>query len=388
MATNTDEKPIVKVEMPKPSLASILNSIENFTGKENVKHFFERVEQRASLDNIGDEDLIKIVRCRLTGDAFSYYKSESNLSTNEITYKQFKQKFITKFSKLKIPGQAQLILSRCIQGRNETISQFLTRLKLIGQEVLEEDLIDASQAEREGIIKKHNNILLTQFRMGIKREISKIIGVLLMRESDLTLDKAAEIASQEELNQMMTENTINYCSHSYYSEYACNFSQEGVSKSQPHSTAPRVSFNKPNFKPQQFNKKNRPSISYHSSFSKPFESNSTKPDFKYNQKSNNVCYKCYQPGHFSGNCRNEVVCRFCKKTGHVEVKCWKKNNQSRGQAGTSNHTTRSHTQFNHQNGNIRNESRNPNETQNFIRTGTSHLNLNATSYVPQSEGKC
>ena len=74
---------------------------------------------------------------------------------------------------------------------------------MLGNDILNEDLKTCAEVEKKGIIKKCNELILNQFRVGLKRELMKSVGPVLMRESKLTIDKAEELAKQEELNELM-----------------------------------------------------------------------------------------------------------------------------------------------------------------------------------------
>lgn len=276
--TSTANPTVLTVEYPRAGLGTFANSLDTFTGKENVKEFFERIEQRAELDSISHSQLLKVVKCKLSGSAYRFFKSESVLSDPSTTYEIFKSSFIKHFTPLKVPGAAQFKLSQIYQRTGETVGQFVTRLKLAGQETLNEDLADASQEQKAGIVKKNTDVILSQFKMGLKRDLLKTIGIVLAMDSDLDIDKATKIAEQEELNQSILNSnrgTVHAVEH--YSE--------------------RETF----VTPKQANQK-----------SFPIQTLTSRAV---------TCFNCYKLGHFARNCQNTVVCRQCKKPGHQEKNC-------------------------------------------------------------------
>lgn len=206
------------------NLGVIANTIATFTGRENVREYFKKLEQRAALDDLTDEQLLKIFKCRLEGDAYAFYQSEDSLSRQEITYNTFKEKFIEKFSRTQFPGAAHFELLQCIQSRTEDVGQFVTRLKLAGQKALSDDLAGALPNQLDGIRKKNQDLVLNQFKLGLSKHLMEKIGTLLMREPELTIDKGMELAQLEELNQSMLNrgrNAINLL-HPPTRCYNCN----------------------------------------------------------------------------------------------------------------------------------------------------------------------
>ena len=288
---STSTRPtIVNVEVPRMGLGVFANSLESFSGKENVKEFFERVEQRAELDNISDNQLLKVIKCKLVGNAYQYFKSETSLNSPSTSYQQLKSALVDRFTPLRIPGAAQFKLTQIYQRANESVGQFVTRLKLTGQEALEEDLATASEAQQPGIVKKNADAVLAQFKLGLKREILRVIGILLMRESSLTIEQASTIAEQEELNQAVL-NSTRFSAHGLeYREDAWN--QPQASKFQVRT--PTIDAVK--------------------------------------------CFNCLKSGHLAKNCKNKTVCRHCAKPGHRERDCFAKKKANDVKSAGNQHT--------------------------------------------------
>lgn len=185
----------------KVSWGMIANTVDQFTGRYNAKRYFEKIEQRAKLDDWSEQTTLNIIKYRLTGDAYDYFKTDLTLAA--ANYENFKAKFIKRFSPVVIPGQALGNLNKCYQRHDESVNQFATRVKLIGVEILEEDLATAEETEKPGLIKKIDQLVLNQFKTGLNKNLLKNVGTVFMREDDLTMDKAEEFARQEELNEIM-----------------------------------------------------------------------------------------------------------------------------------------------------------------------------------------
>lgn len=185
----------------KISWGMIANTVEQFSGKYNVKQYFEQIEQRAKLDEWTEKTTLNIIKFRLTGDAYNFVKTDQTLV--DLSYADFKAKLIKRFSPVTIPGQALKNLNRCYQRPDESVDQYATRIKLIGVEIKGEDLATAAENEKPGLEKKVNQLILNQFTTGLNKNLLKNVGTLFMREQDLNIGKAEEIARYEELNQMI-----------------------------------------------------------------------------------------------------------------------------------------------------------------------------------------
>lgn len=215
MATGAQPAPPAVVAQPAVaavqtmSLGMIANTVESFTGKGNVKRYFEKFEQRAKLDNWTQDQGLQIFKYRLSGDAYNFFTVDKSLHT--LSFVELKEKFIKRFEPFKVPGRELANLNKCFQSHNETVVDFVTRLRLIGMKILEDDLKNASTNEEVGIKKKNSELLLNQFINGLNKNILKNVGTVFMRDDNLTIDSAAEYAIQEETNQVMSQRnpTIN-----------------------------------------------------------------------------------------------------------------------------------------------------------------------------------
>lgn len=191
------------------SLGMIANTVESFSGKERVTEYFEKIRLRARLDNWDEKTTIDIVKFRLTGEAYRFLKTDPALESPTITFTEFEEKFIKRFAPIKIPGEALIKLSRCFQRHDESVSDYVGRLKILGAEILREDTNNSQAFEIAGLKKKCSELVLHQFKAGLKKEYIRNIGTLLMRTPDLTIDEAETYAKQEELNSLMLNNRQN-----------------------------------------------------------------------------------------------------------------------------------------------------------------------------------
>ncbi|CAG9833244.1 unnamed protein product [Diabrotica balteata] len=102
-----------------------------------------------------------------------------------------------------------MMLANCFQRHDESVSDFTTRLRILAARVLEEDLEGATIEGQLGIKKKNKELVLNQFKLGLRRDVMKETGVLLLKEPNLDLEKAEEIVALQEMNLMMTQGRAN-----------------------------------------------------------------------------------------------------------------------------------------------------------------------------------
>lgn len=223
-------------------LGVLAASFESFNGRE-PKRYFDKVELRARLDNLSQANTLDLVKLKLTGDAYDFYLSDPSLDT--LSYAEFKNKIFARFVKVEPPGSHHLSLMKIYQKHDEGVAEFVTRLRVVGSKALREDLKSASPLEVPGLKRKNDDLILNQFKVGLRRELFKEVGVLLLREAGLTLEKAEEIVKlQETTSQMLNlrrgaqvENIQGRC-------YICgenNHLARGCLQRQPSDGSPRTS---------------------------------------------------------------------------------------------------------------------------------------------------
>ncbi|KAG5874910.1 hypothetical protein JTB14_028480 [Gonioctena quinquepunctata] len=155
------------------------------------------------LDGWTEDETVKLLKFKLIGEAYSYLKSDTGLDSP--SYYDLKNKFLKKFTPSKLPGESQWNLSRCFQRLDEEVSSFRTRLRIIGAKLLREDLSGATLEEEAGIRKKNKELLLNQFKIGLRKDLMKTTGVLLLREENLDLEKAENLVKLQETTLSMMQ---------------------------------------------------------------------------------------------------------------------------------------------------------------------------------------
>lgn len=154
----------------------IATTLENFSGKV-AGRYLERLEQRAKLGRWTEEKTLRLLKFKCIGDRYSFLKSDSALVN--LVYVELKKRILAKFTPLRLPGKNQINLTHCYQRHDEDVSSFCTRLKTLGARVLQEE--EASPDEERGLRKKNQALLINQFKMGMRKDFLKDLGVMLFK---------------------------------------------------------------------------------------------------------------------------------------------------------------------------------------------------------------
>lgn len=200
-SASEDNKDVLRLPMMY-SLGMIATTLDNFTGRD-VTWYLEKLEQRAKLDGWSEGDTLKLLKFKCAGEAQSFLKANPDLDS--LDYAGLREKLIDKFSPTRLPGENQLKLSRCYQRHDEDVSSFCTRLKTLGTRVLQEDLQGATKEEEAGLKKKNQDLLINQFKVGLRKDLLRDMGVILLREKELTLDRAEELIKLQETTTRMLQ---------------------------------------------------------------------------------------------------------------------------------------------------------------------------------------
>lgn len=300
-------------------LGMIAATLESFSGKDAVR-YFEKMEQRSSLDGWSEEQTLKLIKFKLTGEAYNFFKADPTLDT--LTFNDLKARFIRKFLPIKLPGEAQLNFSRCYQRQDESVSSYCTRLKSLGAQLLKEDLEGADVDEVAGLKRKNKDILISQFKIGLRKDLLKEVGILLLREPDLDLEKAEQIVKLQETTQMMVHGKekssrvfqINQEKKCFQCGKTGHIARECRSGNGQEEEA------------------NSYSKSCSNCGKRGHLANECRSGHRREQSQVSGCYNCGKMGHFARECRSagkasQFVCYSCNKTGHFAKECPEKNKQ-------------------------------------------------------------
>lgn len=273
----------------RANLGTIANSFEKLDGKENVKKYFKKIERWGDLYNLSKAQLLKILQVKVEGDVAIFAETEMLLEP-EVTYDEFKKKIEKRFTRKTLPGTAQTTLMACKQEKGESVNQFASRIKSLGLDMVEELTEQAIVGEEELIRQTCKTLILNQFKTGISRGVKKQIGLIFIREPDLSFEEAMDLATAAELNMapddwgtgdvVVVEERIS--------------DDEGIAFVKPQTRG---------FRSNRPRNENRPPL---------------------------TCYNCYGVGHIAARCNRESRCRRCKKEGHIEKYCREREDKTRG----------------------------------------------------------
>ncbi|KAG5885864.1 hypothetical protein JTB14_013875 [Gonioctena quinquepunctata] len=179
------------------SLGIVATTLDNFSGKD-AERYLKKLELRSKVDGWTEDETVKLLKFKLIGEAYSYLKSDTGLDS--LSYYDLKNIFLKKFTPSKLPGESQWNLSRCFQRLDEEVSSFCTRLRIIGAKLLREHLSGATPEEEAGMRKKNKELLLNQFKIGLRKDLMEATGVLLLREENLDLETAENLVELQDFD--------------------------------------------------------------------------------------------------------------------------------------------------------------------------------------------
>lgn len=354
------------MQVPTYPLGMIAATLDSFSGK-NAVQYFEKLERRSNLDGWTEGQTLQLAKFKLEGEAYNFFKSDPTLDA--LTYADLKNKFITKFLPIKLPGEAQLNFSRCYQRQDESVSSYCTRLRSLGTQLLKEDLEGATRDEVPGLKKKNKEVLISQFKLGLRKDLLREVGVLLLREPDLDLEKAEQLVKLQETTQVMI----------YGKEKASKVFQIDQEKKCYQCGRTGHLANECRRKIETDERPNNQRNSCYKCGKVGHVARECKSGNGREQSQNAGCYNCGKAGHYARDCRSkkeetQVLCYGCNKHGHFARVCPERNNQ-RMARGKWEENKRQNSQREYQN-----------RTLNSSNFGNGLETINNTGAIPKQPG--
>jgi hypothetical protein len=107
---------------------SLAASIKEWSGQSNTKpvtEFLTQIEQCACVSNWDEEDIVNILKAKLTGNARQFVNCRDQLTNRKVRYEVLKAALVYRFSE-KLPARYHyILLHEAAQGKEESPIQFL-----------------------------------------------------------------------------------------------------------------------------------------------------------------------------------------------------------------------------------------------------------------------
>ena len=149
---------------------SLAVSIKEWSGQASgrpVTEFLAQIEQCARLSNWSREDLVNIVRVKVTGEARAFINSRDHLAGEDARYEELKAALVDRFSE-KLPARYHYNqLHEAAQGWDESPIQFLYRCRTMSHKTVRKS---ADPVEQRILREEAEARLLTSFVYGLRGE--------------------------------------------------------------------------------------------------------------------------------------------------------------------------------------------------------------------------
>jgi hypothetical protein len=170
---------------------SLASSIKEWSGHSKAKpvtEFLTQIEQCARVSGWSENDLVNILKAKLTGEALQFVNGRDQLTDEHVTYEILKTALVDRFSE-KLPARYHYnLLHEATQGKDESPSQFLDRVRLLSSKTIRK----GTNPTEQRILKEEAEFrLLTSFIYGMRGEA----GRELRYRNPETLDQALNIAT-------------------------------------------------------------------------------------------------------------------------------------------------------------------------------------------------
>jgi hypothetical protein len=263
-----------------PKDLSLISLIPKWSGTEksvNVKEFFEIVESSAKIGCWTDFDKVQITVLKITEVAKAFYSSNPELQKTDISWENFKAKFLHRFRDVRSDNYHFMQLQSAKQKKEESPQNFLDRCRSLAMKTVpkvEEPLLQKfhyDQAQR---------MLLSTFIAGL----SGNSGRQVRYQMPATVDQALQIAvtvyeaeAEEKGNLAFFSNSENQ------SKRRSNFGQprKTLGRSE-YGQATRVTSDTPHAGRKHRQQNARPTNA--------------------SSEGKMLCFKCGKPGHFAREC--------------------------------------------------------------------------------------
>ena len=170
---------------------SLAASIKEWSGQAQAKpvtEFLTQVEQCARVSNWDQDDVVNIVKAKLSGEARQFVNGRDQLTDEKVKYDVLKAALVDRFSE-KLPARYHYnLLHEATQGREESPIQFLDRCRALSAKTIRKS---ADPTEQRILKEEAEFRLLTSFIYGMKGEAGRELRI----RNPETLDQALSVAT-------------------------------------------------------------------------------------------------------------------------------------------------------------------------------------------------
>lgn len=170
---------------------SLAASIKEWSGHSKAKpvtEFLTQLEQCAQVSNWSKEDLVNILKAKLTGEALQFVNGKDELTDGRVSYEVLKAALVDRFTE-KLPARFHYnLLHEATQGKDETPIQFLDRCRALSQKTIRQSADPTEQRIRK---EEADFRLLTSFIYGMRGEAGRELRI----RNPETVEQALSIAT-------------------------------------------------------------------------------------------------------------------------------------------------------------------------------------------------
>ena len=179
---------------PPARIAGAISLVSPFSGlptdRYRIQDFISNIEEAALLDGWSDTQKCAITRLRLQPPAKDFLETDTSLPTTT-SWTSLREALMTRFVVSEPYAQAYKLLTDCFQKQNESVQDYASRLRILGNKTLRLGTDPTENSVRRKVLQEH---LLLQFCKGLQDSLKRFVAT----HDPSSLDDALSIAQREE----------------------------------------------------------------------------------------------------------------------------------------------------------------------------------------------
>lgn len=303
-----------------PSIGGQIHLIPNFSGEDetSVEKFLESVRIVSHLSGWNEQQTLGVARLRLSGAAADFVTANPHIVDSYANFSlALKQRFNVKIS----PFMLERMFTTCMQKPLESVAEFSTRLRNLGNKLRES--MRNPQSESSKLMMEDR--LLAQFLIGLREEIGRFVLV----RNPKGIVEAEAYATMEEAsirNYQIRTNSVQALQFDSPHEWSINLAQQLASPKQnrtwngPLNSSERPQVSPPAERSHRDHHGNRRINSSPRTCYRCGLAGHIARSCPAREDSSRGCYKCGERTHDPRNCPL-VLCGKCGKMGHFPIRC-------------------------------------------------------------------